>query len=131
MAGNVGVSYETLDERNEYSVGEIYFNDWEIVKPLGGGSYGKVFLVEKTDYGIALQSAMKVIRIPGDLNEISALRSAGLSLAEISQMNERRVEDAAREIRTMVELQKHPNVVRCEDFRVFRYRDEEIGRAHV
>ena len=123
MAENRSVTYETLDERNRYEPGEIFFNDWEIVRGLGGGSYGHVYLVEKTDYGIAMRSAMKVIRIPSE-EEKSAMRGTGYTLADITQMNEERMETAAREIRTMVELQKHPNVVRCEDFRVYRYRDE-------
>ena len=126
MPESINLVYETLDERNTYEPGELYFNDWEIEGELGGGSYGTVYRLRKTDYGIALESAMKVIRIPSDANEQRALLEAGMSEGELTAMNARRVEDAAREIRTMVELRGHPNVVRCEDFRVFKYQDADL-----
>ena len=126
MPENVKLEFEELDERNLYEPGELYFNDWEIEETIGGGSYGTVYRLRKTDYGIALESAMKVIRIPGDANEQRALLEAGMSRSELTSLNARRVEDAAREIRTMVELRGHPNVVRCEDFRVFKYQDADL-----
>ena len=118
------IRYETLEEQNRYEEGEIYFGDWEIVKLLGAGSYGRVFLLEKTDYDITMRSALKVIRIPADQQETRLLRSEGMSAAEISQYYEKQLENAAQEIRTMLRLQ-HPNVVRCEDFRMFRYQGTE------
>ena len=126
MPENMNLVYETLDERNTYEPGELYFNDWEIENRIGKGSYGAVYRLRKTDYGIALESAMKVIRIPGDEGEQRAMLEAGMSESELTAMNARRVEDAAREIRTMVELRGHPNVVRCEDFRVFKYQDADL-----
>ena len=123
MAETRNVSYETLEEPNRYEPGEAYFDNWEIVDDLGEGSFGHVYLLEMSDYGLTpLKSAMKVIRIPANPGELSALAEAGFSEAEITAETERQVENAAQEIRTMVELQKHPNVVRCEGYRVYRYQ---------
>ena len=48
----------------EYTKGTVVFGDWVITKEIGEGSYGKVFEITKTNYGIQTFSALKVIRIP-------------------------------------------------------------------
>ena len=119
-----GISYEMLEQPNTYEPGDVYFGDWEIVREIGAGAYGRVYLLEKTDYGITFDSALKVIRIPADAYEAQRLASEGMSEEGISQYYEKQLNSAVMEISAMRSLQ-HPNVVRCDDFRVFRLRDEQ------
>lgn len=48
----------------EYTINSAVFGDWKITEKIGEGSYGTVYKIQKTDYGITTYSALKVIRIP-------------------------------------------------------------------
>ena len=50
----------------EYRVGEMVFNDWEIVREIGSGASGQVWEIVKKDHDISISSALKVIRVPKD-----------------------------------------------------------------
>ena len=40
--------------------------DWKVTEKIGEGSFGQVFKAEKESFGIKQESAIKVVRIPGD-----------------------------------------------------------------
>lgn len=50
----------------EYRVGEMVFNDWEIVREIGSGASGQVWEIVKKDHDISISSALKVIHVPKD-----------------------------------------------------------------
>ena len=43
----------------EYTTGSKVLDGWEIVRPIGAGSYGKVFEVRKTSYGVDTKKVME------------------------------------------------------------------------
>ena len=47
----------------------VPFRDWNVVREIGSGSFGKVFEIRRDRYGIVERSAMKVIAVPQDPNE--------------------------------------------------------------
>ena len=49
---------------NSFKNINIPWADWKIVNELGEGSYGKVYEIERTQYGITENDALKIIRIP-------------------------------------------------------------------
>ena len=44
----------------------IPWPEWNIVKEIGEGSYGKVYEIERNQHGITEKDALKIIRIPKD-----------------------------------------------------------------
>ena len=63
----------------EYTTGSKVLDGWEIVRPIGAGSYGKVFEVRKTSYGVETVSALKVIRIPESPAEVRSALNDGMA----------------------------------------------------
>ena len=58
--------------------------DWKVTEKIGEGSFGQVFKAEKESYGIKQESAIKVVRIPGDEAELEKVKSSfGLDDEEI------------------------------------------------
>lgn len=102
----------------EYTVGTKVFGDWEIVREIGEGSYGKVFELKKSQFGITSKSAMKLIRIPKTTAEIREVLSEGMDEQTVTSYFRDIVERFIREIAIMSEVKGHPHIVACEDYAV-------------
>ena len=102
----------------EYTIGSSVFDGWEITRMLGEGSYGKVFAIEKTDFGFTTKAALKLIRIPKSPAEVREALSEGMDEKSVTSYFEEIVERFVREIAVMSQLKGHPNVVSCENYRV-------------
>ena len=50
---------------------EPFWDKWYIVERLGGGSYGEVYKIKREEYGEIYYSALKVMSIPRDTNELN------------------------------------------------------------
>lgn len=100
----------------EYNIGTKVFGDWEIIKELGEGSYGKVYELKKTNFGVTASSALKMIRIPKSVSEVREALSEGMDEKTVTSYFENIVEHFVREIAVMSELKSHPNIVACEDY---------------
>ncbi|WP_418745973.1 serine/threonine protein kinase [Frisingicoccus sp.] len=107
-----------------YAAGTKVFGDWEIKKEIGEGSYGKVFEICKTDYGITTQSALKVIRIPRSPADIRSALSDGMNEASVTSYFQGFVEEIVQEIAVMSSLESHPNVVGYKDHCVLSHNGE-------
>lgn len=92
--------------------------EWEIVKFLGAGQYGKVYEIQRKDFGTVYRAALKIISIPSSAEEVREIKSAGMSEAEISNYFEGIVEDFVREFALMAKLKGHTNIVGYEDHQV-------------
>ena len=83
---------------------------WHVVRRLGGGSFGDVFQIYRDNYGIRVDSALKVIQVD-DWMATVALPSGSLD------ENQPDIPDALRsEIQIMEALRGAPNIVSIEDF---------------
>ena len=75
---------------------------WEIVRTIGSGSYGKVYEIKKIDaFGDTEHSALKVISIPEDGNEMRAYRDDGLDDESITTLLTNRIQDIGEEFQTV------------------------------
>lgn len=99
----------------EYTTGSVVFNDWIITREIGQGATGKVFEIEKSGYGITVKSALKVIQIPKSPSDIQAVRNEGMTMASVEDYFREFVDEILREVRIMVSLKEHPNIVSYED----------------
>lgn len=100
----------------EYTVGTSVFGDWTIKEKLGEGASGQVFEINKRQGGIMLRAAMKVIRVPQSQDDVRRVMSEGMTMESASTYFSQVVEEIKKEIRTMIELSGHPNIVRFEDY---------------
>ena len=48
--------------------------EWKIVEKIGEGSFGRVYKAERTEQGRPFYSAIKIITIPGNPDELNSIR---------------------------------------------------------
>lgn len=106
-----------------YEIGTKVFGDWEIIREIGHGAYGRVYEVRKTEYGVTARSAMKVVRIPASDKEIQEARFDGMNDESIIHYFRGFVEDLVNEIAVMTRLSGHPNIVAYQDHHIVEYTD--------
>ncbi len=123
--GHEEVSWLDWPEPISYEKGEIFFEDWEIEEELGQGASGSVYLLTKELMGLKQESAMKVVHLTPDRAMDQMLLSMGQSQQMIATRRREALAAVVREIAVMMSLKDHPNVVRCEDYKVLRIADED------
>ena len=96
---------------------------WRVTGTIGEGSFGRVYRIEKQEYGIITASALKVMQIPQGPEEVVQLRESGMDDAAIRSYLSRRLELVSAEIRTMVTLKSAPNIVEIEDYYIEAHPD--------
>ena len=93
--------------------------DWEVIRKIGAGSYGEVYLIEKqigTSKG-AISSAMKIIRLPSSEAELELLmRRNHWSREEAKAKYTEIVNDALHEIKLLNDLRGHSHIVNYDDY---------------
>lgn len=82
----------------EYIVNTKVFGDWTITKELGAGAYGKVFEIEKSDFGVTIRSALKVITIPYSRTDIRDAISEGMDEKSVTLYFKGYVQQIVRKI---------------------------------
>ena len=100
--------------------------DWEIVKYLGGGAYGKVYEIERNISGMQERAALKIVSRPKDESEIESYYNEGYSKAELIASYESEIQNYVQEYKLMKELQGESNIVSCDDFTMIPH-DDGIG----
>ena len=110
----------------EYTIGTAVFNDWIITREIGQGATGHVYEIKKNGYGEEIRSALKVIRIPKSPSDIKAVMSEGMTQDDVTDYFKEFVDEILHEIKIMVSLKEHPNIVTYEDHCVTTH-EEGIG----
>lgn len=99
---------------------------WQNAGLLGEGSFGKVYKIERQEFGIKNEAALKVISIPQNPSDLKAALSEGMDMAEATAYFRSCVEDIVREIALMNQLKGDSNIVSYEDHMVLE-REDGIG----
>ena len=109
-------------ELDYYKRYEPIFGVWRIRQPIGSGSYGKVFEIERTDPldGTVYTGALKVISIPGSDEQATDTLNSGMDAASASAYYLSCVKNLSNEIRMMAALKGHTNIVNYEDHQIYR-----------
>lgn len=97
--------------------------EWKIVKFLGSGQYGKVYEIQRENFGVIYRAALKVITIPASAEEVREIKATGMNDTEISNYFKGIVEDFVREFALMAKLKGHTNIVGYEDHQVLPSED--------
>ncbi len=105
----------------------LFWNGWEIIKKIGHGSYGSVYLAEHREKFCTARSAIKIISVPKTREEFDdILYQKGNDLAASKTYFSDIVDNCVKEVQLMVKLKSSPNVVYIEDFSV-RENKENYG----
>ena len=104
------------------------WSDWIIHEKLGEGSFGQVFRARKERFGVTQEAAIKVVRIPGDDEELKRVQSGyGLNEQELKEYFYPEVEKLKKEIVLMQELGEDSHIVRILDFEIIDAPDAIVG----
>lgn len=106
-----------------YQIGTAVFKDWKITRELGEGAYGKVFEIQKNNFGITTTSALKVLQVPKSQSDVQAAYSEGMDELSVTSYFQECVERLVREIAILSELKSHPHIVGYEDHDVIQRTD--------
>ncbi len=107
----------------EYSVDAAVLDGWNVTRLLGEGSYGKVFEIERSEFGQTYRAALKVITVPQSSAEVRSVISEGMSVSQAEAYFHGIVEELMHEFSIMFKLKGTANVVSCEDLRVLEHPD--------
>lgn len=101
--------------------------EWNEDCVLGEGSFGKVYRAKRTEYGgRTFYSAIKVISVPKNQQEIRTARSQGMDDEAIYNYFRGLVDNLLNEITLMDNLKGAKNVVGIEDYKIIE-RQGELG----
>lgn len=117
---------ERISMDGQYQTGDTVMKNWVLTKKLGEGSFGKVFRIERTDFGETYHAALKIITVPQSESEVQAALEEGMSPEEAERYFYGMVEDIVREFALMAKLKGTAHVVSYEDHEVLHHR-EGIG----
>lgn len=106
-----------------YKKFEPIFNTWHITGLIGEGSYGKVFEIEREDFGTTYKAALKAITIPSSESEIKSVMADGMDDVSVRSYYENFVEDIVKEFVLMSKLKGNSNIVSYEDHMVIEHKN--------
>lgn len=109
-----------------YEIGDRVLGDWVICEQLGAGSFGRVYRIERREFGEVYEAALKVITVPASGPGYETSGTEGMSIPETEQYYYSVVEELAREIALMSKLKGTAHVVGYEDHQVIRH-EQGIG----
>lgn len=102
---------------------EPIFGAWYLKKKIGAGSFGEVYEIERREFGRVYRSALKVMSVPFNDDEIRAMMADGTDMKSIAAYYEGVVKDIAEENAIMSELKGNSHIVSYEDHQIIRHED--------
>ncbi len=97
--------------REYYAQYEPLFGVWHITKQIGEGSFGRVFELEREDFGQTYKAALKAITVPASEGELQEVLSEGMSEQSVRDYFGGFVGDLVKEFALMSRLKGTSNVV--------------------
>ena len=109
---------------NYYKQYEPLFGSWRITRQIGEGSFGKVFEIERKDFGVTYRAALKAITVPASESELLEVKADGMDDASVRTYFGSFVEELVKEFALMSRLKGNSNVVSYEDHQVIEHPDD-------
>ena len=82
---------------NYYKQYEPIFGVWTITRLIGEGSFGKVFEMEREDFGVTYKAALKAITVPANESEVREVMAEGMDEASARDYFGTFVQDLVKE----------------------------------
>lgn len=98
--------------------------EWKITEKIGEGSFGKVYKAQRTEKGRSFYSAIKILTIPANKNELNSIRAESSDEKSTREYFENLVEECIQEVSTMEYFRGNSHIVSVEDYKVVEYLDE-------
>lgn len=109
-----------------YKQYEPFFGSWKIVRLIGEGTYGKVFEICRSEYGIEEKAALKIISIPASKSEYNSVLTDCMDERSATEYFRNYMQEMIREISLMSKLKGNSYIVCYEDHEV-KNRAETVG----
>ena len=94
---------------------------WKIVKRLGRGGYGSVYLAQRNSAGVMEDAAVKVISFPKNEEDIEADFTDGYDLVSVRNKYKNMLHRYVDEYQIMLAFKGQTNIVSCDDFEAKRW----------
>ncbi|MDO4632794.1 MAG: leucine-rich repeat protein [Eubacteriales bacterium] len=104
----------------EFGQVRLPWPDWQIVRLLGSGTFGRVYEAEKKNDGFVSHAAVKVMSIPAQRQEVYELKASGMSDPEIDRHFLQTAKKLNNEIAFMEQLKSAANIVSIYDSAIVR-----------
>ena len=108
---------------DEYKKYEPIFGSWYLKRLIGKGSFGKVFEITREEYGTTYRSALKIITVPQDEDDVKARMSEGSSIESVTEYYESILKEIINENEIMSKLKGNSNIVSYEDHQIIPHED--------
>ena len=99
---------------------------WECVRLIGTGSFGKVYEIQREEFGKTYKAALKVITVPQNPSDIQNAYDDGMDEKSVTDYFRSFVESITDEFSLMAEMKGYTNIVSYEDHMVIPH-EGEIG----
>ena len=93
---------------------------WYVKELIGEGGYGSVYKIERNEYGVQYEAALKHIRIPASQYEIKSIMLDGMDENSITAYYEDFMSVIVKEFALMSRLKGHSNIVSYEDHKIVK-----------
>lgn len=103
--------------------GAKVFGHWTVDEKIGSGAFGTVYKLKREEFGTEYLSALKVISIPPENTDSSALQSEGMTNEEISTYYADIAMSFMEEIKLLEDLKGNSNIVSYEDHIIEKSED--------
>lgn len=116
------------EEYREYAeIVHLVWPDWEVVEKIGSGAFATVVRASrKNKIAGEKDSAVKIIRIPGDDSDWDQMLAEGKNEEQAEQYFQSIVDDSLKEIRAMEDLTGNTNIVSIFDYKVHQIPDRHV-----
>ena len=102
----------------------IPWPDWKIVRRIGHGGFGTVYEISRRDqFGHEEHSALKVITLPREADEIDQLRMEGYDISDITSRYKDQLKKIVEEYTLQVQMKGNSHIVSVEDRKAIPHAD--------
>ncbi|MCD7905492.1 MAG: protein kinase [Clostridiales bacterium] len=109
---------------NDIKQFEPLWGNWYAKEFIGEGGYGKVYRIEREEFGEVYTSALKYIKIPHSRSEVKSVMSEGFGEAETERYFKEFAVQLVKEVQLMARLKGNSHIVSYEDHKVVKARNK-------